>query len=188
MSVQPARYRFTVHEYERMGATGVFAADDRLELIDGEVVTMAPIGSAHAGCVGRLTRLFSQVVGNRALVWVQNPVRLDERSEAQPDLALLRPRTDFYSAGHPGPDDVLLIVEVADTTVEYDLDVKAPLYARAGIPTTWVVDLAERCVHVLSDPAPSGYTAAERATGEATLSVGGLGGITVTAADMLGRN
>lgn len=186
MSVQPAPYRFTVDEYERMAETGVFGAHDRLELIDGEIVTMAPIGSRHAGCVARLTRLLSVVAGERAIVWVQNPVRLDQRSEPQPDVALLSPREDFYAAAHPSPADILLVVEVSDTTLDYDLGVKAPLYARTGIPTTWVVDLAERCVHVLSDPGAGGYGTARRAVAGSTLALGGLVGATIAAADVLG--
>ncbi len=187
MSVQPARYRFTVEEYERMGATGVLGPDDRVELIDGEIVAMAPIGSPHAGCVNRLTHLLSTLAGGRAVVQVQNPVRLDARSEPQPDLALLRPRADFYAAGHPGPADVLLVVEVADTTLDYDLGVKVPLYAGAGIPATWVVDLSGGVVHAFSEPGPGGYQTTLLAAPGDTLVVGGLGEeATVVVEEVLG--
>lgn len=186
MTVQPARYRFTVDEYERMGATGVFGPDDRLELIDGEILTMAPIGSRHAARVDRLTRLLNRAAGDRAVVRVQNPIRLGSHSEPQPDLALVRPRDDFYAPAHPGPADVLLVVEVADTTLAFDLGLKAPLYAGAGIPVLWVVDLAGRAVHVLTGPADGGYRATALATVGSTLAVDGLGGITVAVADVLG--
>lgn len=186
MSVQPARYRFTVHEYERMGAAGVFHPEDRLELIDGEIVTMAPIGSRHAACVDRLTRLLTSVSGDRLLVRVQNPVRLDTGSEVQPDVSLLRPRENFYSTAHPGPADVLLVVEVSDTTRAFDLGVKARLYAHAGIPTTWVVDVAERCVHVLSDPDAGGYRTTRQATAGEGVFVPHLVDVTLAVADILG--
>jgi len=182
MTVTPARYRFTVDEYERMGATGVFGHDDRLELIDGEIVTMAPIGSRHAACVDRLNRILAAAVGERAVVRVQNPIRLGLRSEPQPDLALLRPRDDFYAAAHPGPADVLLVVEVADTTLGYDLGPKAVLYAGAGIPALWVVDLAGRGVHVLADPGKGGYRTRALVTAGSSLVLGGVPGVTVDVA------
>jgi Uma2 family endonuclease len=163
MSVQPARHLFTVREYERMGEVGLFDEDDGVELIEGEIVEMAPIGSRHAACVDRLNRLLSAGAGDRAIVRVQSPVRLGERSEPQPDLALLRPRADFYAAAHPGPADVLLVVEVTDTSAAWDTEVKVPLYAAAGVPEAWVVDLPAGCVHVFSQPTPTGYRDARRA-------------------------
>lgn len=186
MSVQPAPYRFTVDEYERMGATGVFDPDDRLELIDGEIVIMAPIGSRHAGCVDRLNHLLFVQVGDRVVVRVQNPIRLGPRSEPQPDLALLRPRDDFYAAAHPGPADVLLVVEVADATLNYDLGAKAALYARSGIATLWVIDLAGRGVNVLSEPTAGGFRTATRATAGDSVVVDGLDDATVAVVDVLG--
>jgi len=157
MSVRLLRRRFTVDDYHRMVEAGILSDDDRVELIDGEIIEMVAIGSRHAACVDRLARLCSAGVRNRAIVRVQNPILLSEHSEPQPDLALLRPRRDFYAAGHPGPQDILLVVEVADTSAETDREIKLPLYARAGIPEVWVVALAETHVEAHRKPSPGGY-------------------------------
>jgi Uma2 family endonuclease len=157
MSIQLSRRLFTVHEYHQMGLAGILSEDDRVELIEGEIVQMAPIGSRHAACVDRLTQLFVLRVAGRAIVRIQNPVLLNDYSEPQPDLALLRPRPDFYASGHPAPQDVLLVVEVADTSAGIDRAAKMPLYARAGILEAWLVDLQEERVEVHSQPLPQGY-------------------------------
>ena len=162
MAVESARRRFTVEEYHRMGLAGILREDDRVELIDGEIVEMTPIGSPHAGCVNRLARLFFAAAGQRAVVTVQNPISLPPGSEPQPDLVLLRPRGDFYAGGHPGPGDVWLVVEVADTSLTFDRTVKVPLYARAGIPEVWVVDLAGQRVEVYRRPAGGLYADVQR--------------------------
>src|SRR5688572_9639529 len=120
-----------------MADAGVLRPGDRVELLGGEIVEMTPIGSAHAGCVNTLTRLLVRLAGDRAVVHVQNPIRLSRFDESQPDVALLRPRPDLYRSAHPGPADVLLVVEVAEASLGFARDVKAPLYARAGIPEVW---------------------------------------------------
>jgi Uma2 family endonuclease len=157
VAVAPARHLFTVEEWDRLGRLGFFGEDDRVELIDGEIVDMTPIGDGHAACVARLTRLFSAQVAEDAVVWVQNPIRVSDRSEPQPDLALLRFRTDFYASGKPGPADVQLVVEVAETSLEYDRDRKGRLYSPAGLPEYWLVDLTANEVLVLTDPGSDGY-------------------------------
>lgn len=149
--------RFTVEEYYRMAEAGILKEDDRVELIEGEIVEMSPIGRVHAGIVDRLTHLFVTRVGDVAQVRIQNPLRLDERSEPEPDLTLLVPRPDFYTSGHPRPKDVLLLVEVADSSIEFDREVKIPLYARAGIREVWLVDLNVGTVTVFRDPTADGY-------------------------------
>lgn len=151
------RRLFSVEEYHRMAQAGVFGEDDRLELIEGEIVEMAPIGSRHAACVDRLNRLFSTRVAEQATVRVQSPIRLGDWSEPQPDVALLRPRQDFYASAHPGPEDVLLVVEVAETSAAYDREVKVPLYARHGVPEVWLVDLGAEVVEVFRRPSKDGY-------------------------------
>lgn len=156
MAVQLARHLFTVQEFHRLADAGVLAEDDRIELIDGEIIHMTPIGSRHAACVARLTALLSPVQGN-AIVWAQNPLRLGERSELQPAIVLLRHRSDYYAQAHPGPEDVFLVVEIADTSAGTDRDVKLPLYADAGIPEVWLVDLSTERVHVHRRPARRGY-------------------------------
>src|SRR5712691_2092893 len=137
MAVTLRRYRFTVDEYDRMAQAGVLTQCDRLELLDGEIVEMTPIGDRHASVVARISHVFSGRLGDRSIVWPQNPVGLRVvRSVPQPDVVLLRPRDDFYAAGRPSPDDVLLLIEVMDTTADTDRGVKLALYARAGIAET----------------------------------------------------
>jgi Uma2 family endonuclease len=135
----PARHRWTVREFQRMGETGFLDPKARLELIEGELFEMAPIGSFHAGTVGILTRLLVRTVANAAFVHIQSPVVLDEHSEPQPDIALLRPHSDYYLKEHPRAEDVLLLIEVSDSTVRFDRKTKIPLYARHGIPEVWLV-------------------------------------------------
>ncbi len=162
MAAQVMKRLFTVTEYYQMAKAGIFSEDDRVELIEGEVVEMAPIGSRHAACVDRLNRLFSEWAGGHVIVRVQSPIRLGQYSEPQPDLALLQPRDDFYARAHPEPEDVLLVVEVAETSAAYDREMKVPLYARAGILEVWLVDLAEACIQVYRKPSPEGYKEVQR--------------------------
>ena len=153
----PAVRKFTVAEYYRLAAAGILRPAERVELIKGEIIVMAPIGIRHAGEVDRLARVFYRQAHDRFLVRVQNPIRLEENSEPEPDLALLRFRADEYFAGHPAPEDTLLVVEVADTTLAYDREVKAKLYAAAGIPQMLIMDLNGDCIEDLTDPGPDGY-------------------------------
>ncbi len=157
MAALVTKRRFTVGEYHRLAEAGILSEDDRVELLEGEIFEMSPISSRHASCVDRLVQLFSERLGRRAIVRVQNPVRLSEYSEPQPDLTLLKPRADFYRAAHPQPDDVLLLVEVSETSGEFDRRVKLPLYATAGIPEVWIVDLSCEQIEVYRDPKPEGY-------------------------------
>ena len=153
-----ARRRFTVEEYHRLGETGILGEDEPVELIAGALLVREPIGSRHAGTVNRLIRFWTSRLGERAVVQVQNPIELPEQdSEPQPDVTLLRPRADFYTAAHPRASDVLLLIEVADTTLLLDRRVKMPLYARAGIREAWLVDLTTDRVEVYRDPAGSRY-------------------------------
>lgn len=150
--------RFTVAEYHRMGETGILDEDDRVELLDGEIVEMTPIGPRHASVVDRTTRLFSRLVGERAMIRIQNPIDLAVlSSEPQPDVALLTPRVDFYATAHPRPEDVLLVVEVMDASAERDRRLKLPLYARAVIREVWLVDLGAERLEVHRQPEPDGY-------------------------------
>ena len=149
--------RFTADEYQRMGQAGIFAEDDRVELIDGEIYAMTPIGPAHAAAVNRTIAALMRAMGNHAIVSPQNPVRLDFFNEPQPDLVLLRPREDFYRSALPQPADVLLVIEIADSSLRYDRDVKAPLYARHGIVEYWLVDLASSTVTSYSSPEGATY-------------------------------
>jgi Uma2 family endonuclease len=145
----PQQRRFTVDEYYRMAEAGVFAPDDRIELLDGRIYAMSPISSEHAACVRRLTRLLIQGVGTNAIVSTQNPVRIDQNSESEPDVSLLHPRDDDYASRHPQPSDVLLVVEVAETSLEFDRTVKGSLYAQAGIPALWIANLEAGRIEVI---------------------------------------
>ncbi|HJQ24135.1 MAG TPA: Uma2 family endonuclease [Blastocatellia bacterium] len=186
MSAQPQRYYFSVDDYYRMADAGVFPIDARVELIDGEVVEMFSIGNRHIGSVIRLTTLLSRKVGASALVSVQNPVRLNDFSEPQPDIVLLKPRKDFYSNAHPTPTDVLLIIEVADTSVNFDRRVKLPLYARAGIPETWVMVLPKDQIEVHSQPVNGKYQKVQRLKRGRTLTSPTVAGLSFKVADLLG--
>ena len=157
MAIELKRRRFTVDDYYRMAEVGILTEDDRVELLDGEIVEMTPIGSDHAGHVKRLTALFTSRLGDRVIVSVQDPIRLSRHSEPQPDVALLRRRADFYSRAHPRPEDVLLLIEVADASVETDRRIKMPLYARAGLQEVWLVDLTTERVEVYREPTVEGY-------------------------------
>lgn len=156
------RHRLTVEEYYRMGEVGILAPDARVELVEGEIIDMPPIGSRHAGTVDQLTHLLAKTVGDEAIVRVQSPVRLDEYSEPEPDVTLLRPRADFYKSSHPVARDVLLLIEVAESTLRYDLEVKVPLYARHGISEVWVVDLEHGRLARYRDPRDGEYTEVDR--------------------------
>ncbi len=149
------RRRFTVYEYHRMGEAGILHEDDRVELIEGELVDMTPIGGRHAACVRELNRLLVKRVGDEMRVDVQNPIRLGEHSEPQPDLAVIRAHK--YGESLPGAEDALLLIEVSDTTLSYDRNVKLPLYARAGIREAWVVNLHGGTIERHTYPSENGY-------------------------------
>jgi hypothetical protein len=161
----PARRKIDVDAYHRMAEAGIFAPDERVELIDGEILQMVPIGSEHGATVIRLNRLFDPAaLHHRAIVAVQSPLRLDATTEPVPDLMLLRSRPDDYRDALPGPQDVLLVVEVAKSSLDYDRSVKAPLYARAGVGELWIVDLVGRAVEVAKEPGADGFAVGERVT------------------------
>ena len=162
MSVQMQRRLFTVQEYHLMGEAGILGEDDRVELIEGEIVQMAAIGTRHASCVKRLNRRFSVIPEDSAILGVQDPIQLTERTEPQPDVVLLQFRFDYYETAHPMPSEVLLLVEVSDSTVDFDRDVKVPNYARAGIQEVWLWDLEINCLEVYRFPTADGYTSMQK--------------------------
>ena len=157
MAVELERRLFTVEEYDRLIEASFFAPDERLELIDGQTVTISPIGARHAACLTRISEVLRARLGQRALMWVQNPVVVGHRQEFQPDVALLRRRGDEYATRRPGPADTFLVVEVADTTFAVDRSIKVPRYAAAGVPEVWLVDLQRDLVLVFDTPAPDAY-------------------------------
>ena len=152
------RHKLNVDDYCRMAEAGILGEGDRVELIDGELIDMAPIGQGHVAIVNRVTRALVLACGDRAIVSPQNPVRLDRLNEPRPDFAVFRPRADFYGAGdRPGPADVLLLIEVADSSVPFDRAVKLPMYARAGIAEVWIIDLKRRVLDVYRRPTRNRY-------------------------------
>ena len=181
---KPIRHLLTTHDFHKMGEVGIFSEDDRIELIEGELIDMAPIGSLHAGTVMRLTSLFTKILAGRAILSPQNPVLLAKQSEPQPDIAILRNRTDFYTNSHPAPEDVLLLIEVADATLRYDRDVKIPLYARHGIPEVWLVDLNARNLEIYRQPTRRGYRELLRPENSESVALSLLPGVLIALADL----
>ena len=186
MALPAIRHRFTVVEYHKMAKVGILSEDDRVELIEGEIVDMPPIGRRHLASVDRLNDLFTRGLGEQVIVRVQGSIQLSEDSEPQPDLVLLRRRPDFYADRDAGPEDVLLVIEVADTSLSYDRDVKAPLYARAGIPEVWLVDLNGASITVHREPGPEGYRSVFLARGNDHLSPQAFPEFMLTADQILG--
>lgn len=183
---RPALRRFTVDEYHRMLDAGVLHEDDRVELIEGVIIAMAALGGRHVGCVIETSHRFAQLLGETARVSIQNAVRLDRRSEPEPDIAILRPRADGYRTDLPRAEDVQLIIEVADTSLAYDRDTKLPLYARAGIPEVWLVDLNGGQVLVYRGPSGRRYQHASAHGRGATLAPLAFPDIALTVDAILG--
>ncbi len=187
MESWPRRHRIKVDEYHRMAEVGLLAPDARVELIDGEIIDMAPIGTEHGSVVDLLAELLYGVVAGRGILRVQGAIRLDRASEPQPDIALLTPREDRYRSAPPGPADVLLLIEVSGTTLRYDREVKVPLYARHGIPEVWLVDLehGELCLYRL--PEGGGYLEQKATSNPGLTPVAALPGVAVDLAGLLSR-
>jgi Uma2 family endonuclease len=186
MSAMPARHVITADRYELMVEAGAFK-DDRVELMLGEIYDMSPIGSAHQACVDRLTELLGvTAVFKHAILRVQGSIRAGDLSQPQPDLALLRRRDDFYAAAHPEADDVLLVIEVADTSLRYDRDVKLPLYAACGVPEAWIVDLRAGAIEVATQPSGKGYGRVARAVPGDVLTPAAVTSVSVPVGRVLG--
>jgi Uma2 family endonuclease len=186
MSVQIKSYHFTVAEYERMGEAGILSEDHRTELIEGEIIEMSPVGKRHVACVNRLTKLLVQAFGASGIVSVQNPIQLDDYSEPQPDVAVLKPREDFYEQSLPTPADVLLLIEVADTTLEYDRQIKLPLYARAGVPEVWIVNLGDEQIETYAVPTGDAYQTTGHTRRDAGIQSQTISDLRVSSNDVLG--
>jgi Uma2 family endonuclease len=162
MTVQILRKKFTVGQYHQMIESGILTARDRVELLNGEIIEMSPVGRRHAACVDRLTELLILQLAGKAIVRAQNPIRLSDDSEPQPDIAILRRREDFYATGHPQPEDIFLVIEVADTTVAFDHEIKIPTYAQDNIAVVWLIDLNAEVVEVFQEPTAQGYLKHQR--------------------------
>jgi Uma2 family endonuclease len=169
-----------------MSEVGIFSENDKVELINGEIIEMSPIGRRHAACVDRINRLFSNILGMKVIVRVQNPIILNNLSEPEPDIALLQPRADFYESGHPQPQDIFLLIEVADSSLEYDRDVKIPLYASSGITEVWLVDIYEQVIIVYRYPSENGYSDIQKLSRGEKMSIQAFSEINLVVDDILG--
>ncbi len=176
---------FTVDEYYRMAEVGILGPEERVELLEGRIFVLPPKTPPHASTVMVMTKLFHQDLGGAAIVSVHNPVRLDRYSEPEPDVSLLEPREDFYASRHPGPDDALLLVEVAETTADSERSVKIPLYAGAGIPEVWLVNLVAGRIEVYRKPAGGAYAEVTTAALGDTLRPLEITGVTLSVDQIL---
>jgi len=180
----PARHRLDVDAYYRMAEAGILSQPERVELIDGDIFDMNPIGSPHAAVTRRLEQRFARAVADGlVLVSVQNPLRLDSHNEPQPDFVVLAPRPDAYAASHPGADDALLVVEVSDSSLDYDRKTKLPIYARCGVLEVWIVDLSGRAVELHRDPIEGRYASSSRMT-KGALTPARVPGVTIDVASL----
>jgi Uma2 family endonuclease len=187
MTVQLKRRRFTLDQYHRMGQTGILGADDRVELVDGEVVELSVLKSRHASTVARLSHLFSTRLDRRAVVWSQNPLLLTRHaSEAVPDLMLLAPRADFYVGALPEPPNVRLLVEVADESLYYDRQRKLPLYARAGVAESWLANVDTRRLEIHRNPGRLRYRSVRLPTPSETFAPAAFPEVKLTLRDLFG--
>jgi len=186
MRAEVTKKLFTVDDYYRMAEAGILTPEDRVELIEGEIIQMSPIGNRHAGCVNRATDLFTFVFRGKATVTVQNPVRLNKYNEPQPDLVLAKPRADYYASKHPTGEDVFLVLEVADTTLRKDRNVKLPIYARLEVPEVWIEDLAHDRILVFRDRAAKSYKTSLTLRRGDSLSVAAFPEVTFKVEDLLG--
>jgi Uma2 family endonuclease len=178
-------HRWTVDEYHRMAEVGLLSEDDRVELIDGVIVDMSPIGSLHAETVRAITRLLYGSAAPRAVIAVQDPIRLDARNEPQPDLMLLRPKADGYRSAHPTATDALLVIEVADSSLLKDRQDKLPRYAAAGVREVWIVNLSAGAVELHRDPVGHRYRFTCQASPGDVIAPEALPGLRLAVADML---
>lgn len=178
-------HTFTVDEYHRMIETGILTEDDRVELINGEIIAMSPINSPHNGRVIRINALFSNLLGQRAVIGVQGPLQIPSISEPEPDIMLLKPRHDFYSDSHPQPKDVYLLIEVADSSLTIDRQIKLPLYATANVPEVWIVNVADQQVEIYRTPVDGQYQGQQVARQKQEITVPFFL-FKVTAEDLLG--
>jgi Uma2 family endonuclease len=186
MQVDTHKKLFTVAEYYRMAEVGILKPDDRVELIDGEIIEMSPIGDRHAGCVNRANYLFTSKLGTRAVVSVQNPLLLSEFTEPEPDIVILKPRADYYAGKKMRAEDALLVVEVAETTLSFDRRVKTPRYGAAGVPEVWIEDLRNDVLLVFRDVTDAAYKTSLRLRRGETIAPVTMPDVIFSVEDLLG--
>jgi Uma2 family endonuclease len=186
MSLSLTTRKFTVEEYEKMSAQGIIKPDEKVELIRGEIIKMSPMETRHAACIDRLIPLLYQKLGKRIILRVQNPIRLNDNSQPEPDLSLLIPRSDFYVSAHPQPEDIYLIIEVSDSTLDYDRNTKIPLYAEANIKEVWLVNLQEECLEVYRYPVNGIYQSIQKYERGEIIFIESFSGIELNISEIIG--
>jgi Uma2 family endonuclease len=184
--VIPARHPVTTDEFIRMAQAGAFGPDERVELIEGEIVPMSPIGPPHSACVNRLNMLLVPLLAGQAIVQIQGPFRASDYSMPQPDVAVFLLRDDYYARAHARPEDMCLAVEVADSTLRFDRTRKMPLYGAVGVPESWLVDLKASVIEVYTDPTPSGYDKVVRVERGGTVTPTAFPDLSLAVAQILG--
>jgi Uma2 family endonuclease len=185
-SFQLERKRFTVKEFQRMVETGILEEGSPYELLNGEIIHMATIGSKHAAKVDRISTFLNRKINDAIIVRVQNPIELGAFSQPEPDIAILRWQDDFYESGHPTAQDIYLLIEVSDTTLDYDRTTKLPIYAESGIAEYWIVNLPDNQIEVYRNPSGNAYQSIQTVTKDQTLTIELLPEITIATADILG--
>jgi Uma2 family endonuclease len=177
---------FTVDDYYRMAEVGILKPDEKVELIEGVIYKLSHLNSRHAGCVKALNKLLNHLIGNKALLSIHNPIYIDQYSEPEPDVALLKARDDFYRDSHPTSPDIFLLIEVSDSTIGADRRGKVPLYAQAEIAVLWIVDIQKEAIEVYSNPSEGQYARFERVGRGHSLEVPGFPGAMLRVDDILG--
>ncbi len=172
-------YLWTVEDYHRLVDAGILEEDSPVELLNGQILLMSPSKDLHASCIDRLDELFRDLLGKSVIVRVQSPIVIDEYSEPEPDLSILRRKENFYADGHPGPKDIHLVVEVSDTTLAKDQNIKKPVYAAAGIAEYWIINLPEQQLEQYLNPFGNDYQLAHIYKAGQTLESALLGSVPV---------
>lgn len=165
------RKKFALEEYHQIIASGVLREDYLIEFINGEIFEMSPVGFKHASCVKKINHLFAEKLGSKVIIGVQDPIKLNDNSEPQPDLVLLKPRDDFYAIQHPTPEDIFLLIEVADSSIEYDRTFKIPIYAENKVKEVWLVDLNQNLLEVYQNPQKNYYQNITKLSSEDSLTL-----------------
>lgn len=176
--------KFNIKDYHQMIHVGILQEDDGIELIRGEIVEMSPVGFKHAACVKKLNSLFAKKLGDQVIIGVQDPIKLNDNSEPQPDLVLLKPCEDFYATQHPIPDDIFLLIEVADTSIEYDRSIKIPLYAESKIQEVWLIDLNQNFLEIYQNPQSNYYQNRQKLSSQNLVVLNNLDKIEINVSDL----
>ena len=176
--------KFTIEDYHKMSDMGIFDYSDHLELIKGEIIQMSPIGSKHASCINKLNRMLNQKLVDEVIISIQNPIKLEDDSEPQPDVVLLKYRSDFYAEEHPKFSDILLLIEVADSSINYDRNVKIPLYAENKINQVWLIDLNEEYLEIYNNPESNYYRNMQKLSRKDTINLNILSSIEIQVSNL----